>query len=63
MTQAQRYNTFATFAGMTRDQIRAARAAHIFYARNAPQPSIARHYARNARLCNWELVRRASTAA
>lgn len=60
MTNAQRHNTFAIFAGMTRDAIRAARAAHMFYARNAPGASIAAQYARHARICTWELVRRAN---
>lgn len=63
MTNAERHNTFAIFAGMTCDQIRAARAAHLFYSRHAPQPSIAARYASHARICNWELIRRQRTAA
>lgn len=58
MTNAQRHNTFYIFAGMTADAIRAARDAHLFYARNAPHPLSVPRYAMHARICNWELVRR-----
>lgn len=63
MTNAIRHNTFATFAGMTRDAIRAARAVHMAYARKAPSRTVAARYAFNARLCTWELLRRAATTA
>lgn len=63
MTNAQRHNTFAIFAGMTRDAIRAARNAHMAAARNAPSYGTAMQRISHARICNWELVRRANTAA
>ncbi|CAB4140592.1 hypothetical protein UFOVP406_39 [uncultured Caudovirales phage] len=63
MNNAIRHNTFYTFAGLTRDDIRAARAAHIAYARKSPTRAIAARYVFNARLCTWELLRRAATTA
>lgn len=59
MTQATAHNTARVFAGMAYGAVLAARNAHLIYARHAPAPGIASHYARLARICNWELVRRA----
>jgi hypothetical protein len=63
MTNAERLNTFHTFAGMPADKIRAARASHMHYARNAPTQRIAARYTSHARACTWELVRRANVHA
>lgn len=60
MTNAELLNTAHTFSDMDDDHVRTIRTAHLREARQAPNASLARRRAAMARICNWELVRRAA---
>ena len=60
MTNAELHNTAHTFSDMNDEYVRAVRTAHLRAARQAPNAALAQRRATMARICNWELVRRAA---